>query len=149
MYTPIIAQSDMSTVLYGEKITAITRGDSTIAPKAISVAISEMQMYLQRFNLIALFGDPVGDTAATINDEYRNSLCKDIAAWHLVRLANVGSDLTLIRTGYEDAIASLKRIQRLEATPSGWPLLDLNTVTATAQGNSVAVKAYKKRSNRF
>jgi len=148
MYTPIIQQSDLTTLIYIEKLNAVTRGDTTIIPKQINAAINEVQSYLTRFSLPALFGDPIANTAATVYDEWLNNLCKDVAAWHMIKLGNCGIDMTVIRTGYEDAIATLKRIQGLKQTPQNWPLLNLDTIKQTP-GNPVEIKGRRKRGNNY
>jgi len=151
MYTPIIALADLENYIYPEKITAITRSNATIVNDAIASAISEVKTFLGRFDIVAMFGDPVADTAATMPaDQFLNKLCAHIACWNIVQLANVGIDLSLIRTNQEDAIHTLTRIQQLKQVPQNWPLLDLNTINTNAtKGNPVQIKARPKRSNNF
>jgi hypothetical protein len=146
----IITASDLTTNIYQEKLDAITRTDSTIITSAISTAVNEAQSYLSRFNLLQLFGDDNASppVAPAITDEFLNMLCKDIACWHLAKLANVGIDITLLRTSYEDAVSTLLRIQQVKQTPNGWPLLDLTTITTTP-GNPVEVNARHKRRNNY
>jgi hypothetical protein len=148
MYTPIIIATDLSKIIYQEKLDAIVREDNTIIPEAIDTAISEAQSFLSRFDLVKLFGDVALNTSATVTDKFLNTLVRNIAAWHLIKLANVGVDIPLIRSGYEDAIATLKRIERIQQTPKDWPLQDLALV-ATLPGNPVKIVARKKRSNNF
>lgn len=149
-YTPIITAADLTDDLYQEKIDAITRTDSTKADTAIAKALEEVQSYLGRFDIIALFGDPVNNVAATVTSYMLKMLCINVAVWHLTRLANVGIDLTVIRTSYEDAIATLRRIQKVEQIPPNWPKLDIESIDADSKsGNPVAIKARPKRSNNF
>ena len=147
---PIISPHDLTTNIYQEKLDSISRTDKTILISAISAAINEVQSYLSRFNLLQLFGDDNADppVAATISDEFLNMLCKDVACWHVAKLANVGLDISLLRTGYEDAICTLLRIQQVKQTPNGWPLLDLSTIVTTP-GNPVEVNARCKRRNNY
>ena len=147
-YAPIVAPADLYTQMYPEVRTLITRGDDTIPAKAISSAIKEVKMYLSRFDLVALFGDPVADTAATINDEFLIDLVKSIATWHLLRLANPNVDLTIARTWYEDAISSLKKITLGTTMPEGWPYRDTTGETA-AQGDSIYFTPGKCRDTHF
>jgi hypothetical protein len=147
-YTPIIAAADLATKLYAEKINAITRSNSAIADESIDIAISEVKSYLSRFDLVQLFGDQAADTAATFPDSYLKSLVKDVAIWHLITLANVGIDLAILRTRYEDAIRVLRRIQQIQQTPDGWPLINIDTVPLTP-GNSVGMNSIPKRSNNY
>jgi hypothetical protein len=135
-YTPIIAPADLYTSMYPEVQTLITRGDSTIAVKAISSAISEVKMYLSKYDLVQLFGDPVNNTAATFTDELLNDYVKNIAVWYLLRLANPNVDMSVAVTYYEKAISSLRAIQKGMAQPDGWPYKDTTGETAP-QGDSI------------
>lgn len=150
MYTPIITASDLTDNIYQEKIDAITRTDTTKVDAAIAKALEEVQSYLGRFDLVALFGDPVAGTSATVTSDMLKMLCISVAVWRLTKLANVGIDLTVIRTDYEDAIATLRRIQKVEQIPPNWPKLDIAAIdTDTNTGNPVEIKARRKRSNNW
>jgi hypothetical protein len=143
---PIITQADLATNIYAEIITEITRADTTIADRAIAAAIQETKMYLGRYDLVALFGT---DTVTpTIQDEYLNSLVKDIACWHLLRLSNSGIDYTAFRTAYLDAIAALKSIMSGQAQPQGWPYLDTAAATAP-DGDAISWSSNPKRNNYY
>ena len=149
MYTPIIALADLQNYIYAEKITAITRNNATVVNDAIAAAITEVITYLGRFDTVAMFGDPVANTAATMPaDQFLNKLCAHIACWNIVQLANVGIDLTLIRTNYEDTIRTLNRIQEVRQTPPNWPTADLNTIQLS-QVNTVHAVGRRKRRNNF
>jgi hypothetical protein len=143
---PIITTSDLYTHLYTDVLNEIIRNDNTVADKAIGAAIQETKMYLNRYDLVQLFGTDT--TAPTIQDEYLKSLVKDIACWHIVRLSNAGVDYAAARTVYEDALKALIAIQRGEAQPQGWPYLDTSNETAP-QGDSVVWSSGLKRENYF
>jgi hypothetical protein len=145
---PVISPADLTTNIYQEKLDAITRADGTIITRAITTAINEVQSYLSRFDLLALFGDDDTSVAPTITDEFLNMICKDVACWHIAKLANVGLDITMLRSCYEDAVHTLCRIQQEKQTPANWPLIDLSTLTTTP-GNPVEVNARCKRKNNF
>ena len=131
MYTPIILPADLGSVMYAEVITEITRDDGgALATEAIATAIQEVKMYLSRYDLVQLFGDPVANTAATFTDVYLTRLCKDVALWHLIELANPNINYESARTRYEQAVESLKRIQSGKAEPDGWPYKDTTGETA-------------------
>ena len=141
---PIITTTDLTTNIYAEIITEITRSDATIASRAIATAISEAKMYLARYDLVQLFGT---DTqAATVPDEYLASLVKDIACWHLLRLSNAGIDYTAYRTAYQDALAALKSIMTGQASPQGWPYLDTSSQN-TPDANAINWSSNPKRNN--
>ena len=141
---PIISQADLATNIYAEIITEITRADSTIADRAINAAISEAKMYLARYDLVQLFGTDSAEPV--IQDEYLESLVKDLACWHLLRLSNAGVDFTAYRTAYQDAIGTLKNIMAGQAQPAGWPYLDTTTETAP-DGDTISWASNPKRNN--
>lgn len=143
---PIITQSDLSTHIYSEVINEITRTDSTIVTKAINTAIQETKMYLDRYDLVALFGTDIA--APPVTDEYLKSIVKDITCWHLVRLANVNVDYNVYRNNYYDAINALKTIMNGGANPQGWPYKDISTQTLT-DGDAISWSSNTKRENYF
>jgi phage gp36-like protein len=119
---PFLAKADFKTHLYAEVIDNITRADDTVLDKAISAGIAEVKMYLSRYDLLALFGTALVDpTVEATKLEHLKNLTKDVASWHLVKLANPNVDLKLFRTLYEDAIKLLEKIMNGKAQPEGWP----------------------------
>ncbi|RTL47248.1 MAG: DUF1320 domain-containing protein [Sphingobacteriales bacterium] len=129
---PFLTKTDLTPPIYPEILEVITRGDDTIINKCINNAIGEMKAYLARFDTLAMFGIiPVngqvsadgmeGAVEPTYRDEHLSSIGKDIACWHLIKLANPNIDVALFRTMYEDAINYLKMVQGGKASP-GWPL---------------------------
>lgn len=141
---PIITQADLATNIYAEVITEITRSDDTITERAIAAAIQEAKMYLGRYDLVQLFGTDV--LPATVQDEYLNSLIKDLACWHLLRLSNTGLDLTVYRNAHQDAIGVLRSVQAGQAQPQGWPYFDASANTAP-DGDTVSWSSNPKRNN--
>jgi len=143
---PIITSADLSTNIYSEIITEITRTDSTITDRAVNAAILEAKMYLSRFDLVQLFGT---DTAApSVADEYLKTLVKDLACWHLIRLSNTNVDYATYRTAYQDAITALKNIQSGGAQPQGWPYQDTHAETAPP-GDAISWHSNPKRHNYY
>ncbi len=121
-YTPIIQPSDLNSVMYPEIQTEISRNDGgAIAIEAIAAALDEAKMYLTRYDLAALFGDPVANTAATFTAPLLTRSVKSIAVWNFIQLANVNINYESQKLLYEQAIATLRRIQKGEADPT-WPL---------------------------
>ena len=143
---PIIAPSDLSTHLYAEIITEITRGDATITTTAIDTAVQEAKMYLAKYDLVQLFGTT--SASPTFTDGYLSNLVKDLATWHLLRLANPGVDNATARTAYEDALGVLKSIMTGQVQPAGWPYINTLGET-TAEGDSIKWSSMHKRHNYY
>lgn len=119
---PFLVKADFKSHLYAEVIDNITRADDTVLDTAIKAAVAEAKMYLSRYDLSALFGTNGNDpTVSAVYLDHLKNMVKDIAAWHLVKLANPNVDLKLFRTLYEDAIKLLEKIMRGQAVPEGWP----------------------------
>ena len=144
---PIITSTDLATNIYPEIINEITRTNSTITDRAIATAIQETKMYLSRYDLVQLFGTDT--TSPAITDEYLKSLVKDVACWHLLRLANTNLDYAAFRTAYQDAINSLKNIMNGQAQPQGWPYIDTTTSPPIPDGNTISWNSNPKRNNYY
>ena len=145
---PIITAEDLLTNIYPEIIDEITRQQTHITDTAIATAIQETKMYLGRYDLLQLFGDDRYDPV--IQDEYLKSIVKDIACWHLLRLASTGVDYAVFRTAYQDAIGSLKSIMSGQAQPQGWPYLDASSSAAiTPPGNTISWNSNPRRNNYY
>lgn len=143
---PIITPADLATNIYAEIISEITRNDASVTTSAIDTAISQAKMYLSRYDLLQLFGDE--NTAPALQDEFLKSLVKDLACWHLLRLSNAGVDTAHYRTGYEDALSTLKSILNEELQPEKWPYKD--TVAETQpDGDAVSWSSNAKRNNYY
>jgi hypothetical protein len=146
-YTPIIIPDDLKTHIYPEILEEISRADDTIITTAIDNGISEVKIYLSRYDLTQLFGDAGTDTAASFTDPYLTGICKDVICWNLIKLANPNVNYQHIRQCYDDAITALKMIQAGKANPN-WPYLDPSGIT-TPPGISVSIIANTKRNNRY
>lgn len=142
---PIITAADLTTHLYPEVISEITRADGTIADRAISAAITEAKMYLGRFDLTALFG--TDSTEPAVNDEYLKAIVKDLACWHLIRLSNSGVDYAVFRTACQDAIGALKSIQAGQVQP-GWPYVPA-AAADLPDGDAISWCSNPKRQNYY
>lgn len=152
-------KSDLQTHIYGENIDTITRCEDTVVTRAISAGIAEAKSYLSRYNVAYLFWDgiTVPDPVPSwwyigikpITDENLKNKVKDLAAWHLVKLANPNINLELFRTAYEDAIDWFKLVQSGKATPQDWPRQVDDPDTPYAEGGSIQWTSNPKRSNHF
>lgn len=144
---PLITPADLSTHIYAEIINEITRNDETIATKAIDAAVQEAKLYLSRFDLVQLFG--TNTVAPTINDPLLQSLLKDIAVWHLLRLSGTGVNNAVYRIAYEDALKTLKSIMEGQAIPDGWPYAAVAISNSLPDGDAITWHSNAKRSNHY
>ncbi|MBX2904877.1 MAG: hypothetical protein KF744_02485 [Taibaiella sp.] len=142
---PIITAADLGTNLYPEIIDEITRADGSMTDAAISVAENEAKMYLGRYDLEALFG--TATAAPTFADAYLQSLVKDLACWHLLRVANPGADYQAFRTAYLDALNALKEIRNGAANPYAWPYAA--ALSDTPDGDAVSWTSNERRNNHY
>lgn len=142
---PIITIADLGTNLYPEIIDEITRSDSSITNAAIAAAEQEAKMYLGRYDIVTLFG--TGTDAPVSPDPYLQSLVKDLACWHLLRLANPGTDYAASRTAYQHALAALKEIRNGGANPQGWPYA--TPVGDTPDGDAINWYSNERRNNHY
>ncbi len=143
---PIITPTELDTHLYPEVTAALTRDDNTILSRAITAAEQEVKLYLGKYDLTALFGTE--SEAPTVEDELLKQLVKDVACWHLLRLSNNGTEISVFRTAYADALSTLKNIMSGMAMPAGWPYATPST-TELPDGNAVNWSSNERRSNHY
>ena len=117
-----------------------------LVTKAINAAVAEVKSYLSRYDLLALFGD---DDTAAFDDEHLKNIVKDVAVWHLLRLANPSIDLALFRTIYEDAIKWLVLVQKGQADPAGWPYKQDDPDTAFDESAGIQWSSNPKRRQHY
>ena len=147
-----LIKADLTTQIYPEIMDTITRADDTIINEAIGVAIDEAKGYLMRFNLPALFGNYTNQSAPvapTIADRNLKSKVKDMACWHLIKLANPNISLTLFRTAYEDAIKFLESVKKSQVAPDGWLYKPDDTTTDFNEGAMVGASSNTKKRNHW
>lgn len=137
---PLLVKDDFKTHIYPEITALITRTDDTLINKAISNAEGEARSYLNRFDLDTMF-------QTTFNNEHLKGLVKDIACWHLIKLANPNVNLELFRTAYEDAIKFLDKVQRGYVDPE-WPLRN-NPDTTLDESGHISWSSNTKRKNHY
>ena len=141
-----LSKSDFRTHIYQEVIDLITHQDDTVLTTIITAAIGLMKTYLNRYDLVALFGTPTTDP--TYPDEFLKSLAKDIVAYKLAIIANPNINITTLRTGYEDAIESLKSIMKGGGDPA-WPLKPDDPTTPNDDAGLIEFRSNTKRTNYF
>lgn len=122
----MLLAADLTTHLYNEQITAISRADATLVDTAISAAEQEAKGYLSRYDIVTIFGK-----TGTQRDATLLMYLKDMATWHFITLANAGADLEFRQARYKDAIAWLKGIQSSKIVPFGWPLTNVENQDST------------------
>jgi phage gp36-like protein len=118
-----------------------------IVTRAINSAIAEVKSYLSRFDLLKLFGN--SETEAVTVDEHLKNKVKDVASWHLVKLANPNVDIKMFRTLYEDAIKWFEKVMKGQADPEGWPYKEDDTSTPGDESSGVQWSSNKKRKQHF
>jgi len=158
---PYLVKADLYSNLYPEIIDTITRTDDAKVDAAISKAIDEAKAFLNRYDLMALFGD--NNTPPTVTSDYLKMLVTDIACWHLIRLSNPNVDIALFRTAYEDAKKDLLKAMDGKLDPI-WPLRTDNTDTSDSsypgkdsegihpgfdKGGNIGWNSGRKRSNHW
>lgn len=143
---PYLVQADLLTHLYGENVSEITRADTFIVPMAIAAAVAEAKAYLNKYSLTQLF-EPT-DPGYFADENLKNKV-KDLACWHLVKLANPNINLELFRTGYEDAIKWFDKIMRGQLDPQGWPYRADDPATDYNEGGTINWVSNAKRNNIF
>lgn len=143
---PFLLPEDLLSRIYQNNLDEITRDDSELAERAILVAVTEMKMYLTRYDTAALLGED--GEPPTYRDPYLQQLAIQIAVWYLVLLGNPGVDFTTARNGYEAALSALRDIQAFRMQPIGWPYRDTSSITAP-DGSAVSASYTHKRNNDF
>ena len=137
----LIQISDLSTHIYPEITDVITRSDTSIVTNAINNAESEAKSYLNRFDIVAMF-------SPTYTDQWLKSLVKDIACWHLIKLANPNINMELFRASYEDAISYFKNVMKGNFDPL-WPLRVDDPETPFDESGHISSSSNIKRSNHY
>lgn len=135
----MLLAADLTTHLYNEQITAISRNDATLINKAIKAAIGEAKGYLSRYDIDTIFAETGED-----RDETLLMWLKDIATWHFITLANANADMEFRESRYKQGIDWLKAVQSGKIVPYGWPL-----TTVPDQDQIFHVTSDKKRITNF
>jgi len=107
-----LTTDELKSVMYGYQVAEITEGDSDIAAMAIEAAVQEMAGYLRAYDTEAIFAAEGTARSALVLE-----LCKNIAAWYIVRLANVDIIYDHVKERYDRAIAYLKQVSEGTVAP--------------------------------
>lgn len=123
-----------------------TAGPDAIINTIIASGIEEVKAYLNRFNVLAIFGDD--DTAPTYSNEHLKTITKDVIAWQLVKLSNPNVNLELFRTCYEDAIKYLTRVMKGDLDPN-YPLIEDTIIDGFDVSGHIAYTSNPKMTNHY
>lgn len=134
-----IYKPDFNSSIYSEIVDLLTRSTDTTLEENVQQAIDEMAGYLSaRYDVEAIF-----TTTGDNRNKLLTMLCKDITLYHLHSVGNPNQIPDLRVKRYDDAIATLKRIQKGEVNPPGLPSLETEKSTFVRWGFN------KKRNNHF
>lgn len=137
----LLTKADLQTHIYSEITDVITRSDDSIVTAAINNAESEAKSYLNRFDIATMFG-------GSFADEWLKTVVKDLACWHLIKLANPNINLELFRTCYEDAKKYLKDVMLGNVDPV-WPLRADDPATPFDESGHISFSSNPKRENHY
>lgn len=144
----LISTADLKTHIYGEIVEEITREDQGIQEEAVTAGIDEAKGYLDKYDLVALFGTETADP--TVRDSNLKSKVKDLVKWNLIKLGYKNIDYATVQAAYEYAVKYyFEKIQAGKLVPDGWPYRDYSTAPELPQGNGVHWSANTKRRNHF
>ncbi len=134
-----IDKPDFNSSIHSEIVDLITRSTDTTLEENVQQAIDEMAGYLSaRYDTDAIFA-ATGDN----RNKLLAMLCKDITLYHLHAVGNPNQMPDLRVKRYDDAINTLKRIQKGEVNPPGLPLIETETSAFVKYGFN------DKRNNHF
>lgn len=136
-----ITKPDLGLALYGEITDEISRGDDSLINTKISVGVSEVYSYLNRFDTDTIFG-------ASFEDAFLKQLCVNIIVWHLAALCNPNVSMEVIRANYEDAIKYLREVQRGNVRPN-WPIRPDDPSTPMDEGGNIQWNSNPKRQSHY
>jgi hypothetical protein len=135
--------AELSSHLYQETVTEISRGVADIAQQAIDAAIGEARGYLSMYDHNAVF-NAIGNDRNPVVLMY----VKDIAVWHLINVANPGVDYQAKLDRYEKATSWFGKVQSGKANPN----LPIATSPLNTEGkleNPIRWGSNIKRSNYY
>lgn len=107
-----VSPDEIYTHLYPESVRAISGNDERLLLSALSGAISEVKLYLHKYDLEKLFA-----TTGDKRDDLLLIWIKDVAVWHYINIANPNIDYEDRYRRYQFALGSLKDIQKGNAVP--------------------------------
>lgn len=116
-----------------------------LVAEAIAASLAEAKGYLRKYDLDALFG-----STPTVTDANLKSKVKDLACWHLIKLANPNVNIAMFRTAYEDARDDyFKEIQKGNIDPEGWEYVTDDDDTNRTEGSGFFSTSNDARTNHY
>lgn len=117
-----------------------------IMDKAIKEGIGQAKSYLNRYDIVAIFGND--ENEPSFQDDWLDSLVKDLICWKLIKLCNPNINLELFRTAYEDAVKELDKVQKGITDPT-WPLRVDDDGTPLDESGHIYWNSNIKRNNHY
>lgn len=111
--------AEMKAYLYEENVDVITRDDDTIVQAAIDTAMGEAKGYLGNYDRAVIFAQQAANRNALLL-----TMCKDLAAFHIVKLSAAGVNYEYRKQVYDRAVQWFKDVQKGNILPD---LPTLNT----------------------
>lgn len=143
-----LTPGDLKSHLYEEIIEEIVRTDESIVQSHIDAAVNEAKSYLNRYNIVALFG--TNETAPTFTDPVLVSKVKDMAVWNLLTLASPNISLELYSKRNDAAVKWFRMIMEGDVDPHNWPLAADDPATPENEAiGGVTWNSNTKRSNHY
>lgn len=140
---PYLDQSMLKTHLYEEIQSEIVQADNTILNNGTDTALDEVRGYLSKYDFDAEMALPEAD-----RNKKLLSVCKDVAVWHIIRLANPNIEIEFRRILYEDAMKWLRDVQKGQIVLN-IPLPVANTSNTGSTSGTVVWSSNSKRKNQF
>lgn len=110
---------DFDSSIHNDILMAVVKHNTKAVAECTNVAITEMEGYLNsRFDTQAIFSKEGAE-----RNSYLLMIAKDIALYHICCIHNPQKLTEVRRMRYEDALATLSKIQTGKYTPSGLPVL--------------------------
>nr|DAS12018.1 MAG TPA: head to tail adaptor [Caudoviricetes sp.]DAT39269.1 MAG TPA: head to tail adaptor [Caudoviricetes sp.] len=131
-----LTTQELSTHLYQEQISVISRSDETLLTAAIDGAVAEAKSYLGDYDCEHIFSREGADRHPLLL-----IFIKDMAVWHFICLCNAGTLLEFREKRYNDAKAWLSAVQKGNLSP------DLPTKDTNGDGSPDGKAIYLYGSN--
>ena len=136
-----ISVSEMKNYLYEENVDVITRNDDTIVESAIDTAVSEAKGYLANYDKDTIFAQ-----TGTARNALLLTMCKDLAAFHIVKLSAAGVNYEYRKQVYDRAVQWLKDVQRGNIVPD---LPTIENADGVAYTNQIRYGSNPKKNQHF
>lgn len=136
-----ISIAEMKDYLYEENVDVITRNDDTIVESAIDTAVSEAKGYLANYDKTAIFAQ-----TGTGRNALLLTMCKDLAAFHIIKLSAAGVNYEYRKQVYDRAVQWFKDVQRGNIVPD---LPSPVTTEGVAYTNQIRYGSNPKKQQHF